>query len=101
MKNAKNLPAPNICEFRGFANLCENKVLAKIKCYTVICKFAIFDENSRLNSIGSEKSRQMVYTSLGVGQLPVAMRGPEGLNPRKMFKLIHKAEINSYRNFCS
>ena len=36
MKNAKNSRALNFHEFRRFANLRENKVLAKIKCYTVL-----------------------------------------------------------------
>ena len=35
LKNAKYSQALNFREFRGFANLRENKVLAKIKCYTV------------------------------------------------------------------
>ncbi len=35
LKNAKNLRALNFREIRALANLRENKVLAKIKCYTV------------------------------------------------------------------
>ena len=35
MKNPKNSRALNFREIRAFANLRENKVLAKIKCYTV------------------------------------------------------------------
>ncbi len=35
MKNAKNSRALDLRELRGFTNLRENIVLAKIKCYTV------------------------------------------------------------------